>query len=219
MIVCDNKSTVGFMIRIDSNYPIEEIIEFCKESQNDTRPGAINMDFVEWESKPHTLLYLLYKEKRFDGPTNGYVICKKDNRIVCGQGFYASEINRMVCIASRSYTVPGINYYALQGDIKDFILDIVKENNMAGCFISMNEYNKRFVNGYTKINDPANFKTSFCDENGQWWTRKNRKITPPVAYHSPIILNHVKQWIVYHLWDFSYEIQLKAKLKTIEWND
>ena len=54
------------MIRIDSNYPIDEILQFCKESQNDDRNGSVNMDFVDWETKPHTLLYLLYKEKRFD---------------------------------------------------------------------------------------------------------------------------------------------------------
>jgi len=36
------------MIRIDSNYPIEEILQFCKESQNDIRPAAVNMDFVDW---------------------------------------------------------------------------------------------------------------------------------------------------------------------------
>jgi hypothetical protein len=88
---------------------------------------------------------------------------------------------------------------------------------MAGIFTSMNEYNKRFVDGYIKINDPANFKTSFCDENGQWWARKDRKITPCVAYHSPIKFNQIKQWIIYHLWDSSYEEQLVAKLKTLEW--
>lgn len=205
------------MIRIDSNYPIEEILEFCKESQNDKRPAAVNMDFVDWENKPHTLLYLLYKDKRFDGPANGYVICKKDGRIVCGQGFYVSEIDRMVYMGSRTYTVPGINCHALQGDLKDFIFDTARENGMAGIFTSMNEYNKRFVDGYIKINDPANFKTSFCDENGQWWARKDRKITPSVPYPSPIKLNYVKQWIIYHLWDSSYETQLKAKLKTLEW--
>jgi len=207
------------MIRIDSNYPIEEMLEFCKESQNDTRPGAVNMDFVDWENKPHTLLYLLYKEKRFDGPTNGYVMCKKEGRIVCGHGFYVSEIDRMVCMGCRTYTVPGINCHALQGDIKDFIFDIARENGMAGFFISMNEYNKRFVHGYNKINDPANFKTSFRDETGQWWARKDRKISPTVPCDFPINLKNVKQWIIYHLWDSSYENQLKAKLKTLEWID
>jgi hypothetical protein len=209
------------MIRIDSSYPIEEILEFCRESQDDPREGAANMDFIDWENKPHTLLHLLYKEKRFDGPANGYVIYKKDGRIICGQGFYASEIDRMVCMGSRSYTVQniGINCYAIHGDIKDFTFEVARENGMAGFFISMNEYNKRFVDGYNKINDPANFKTSFCDENGQWWARKDRKISPTVPYHSPIKLNHVKQWIIYHLWDPSYKDQLYANLKSLEWVD
>jgi len=90
---------------------------------------------------------------------------------------------------------------------------------MAGFFISMNEYNKRFVHGYNKINDPANFKTSFRDETGQWWARKDRKISPTVPCDFPINLKNVKQWIIYHLWDSSYETQLKKKLKTLEWID
>lgn len=207
------------MIRIDSSYPVDEIIEFCEESRDDSRDAAVNMDFVDWENKPHTLLYLLYKEKRFDGPTNGYVICKKDNRIVCGQGFYASEIDRMVCMGVRSYTVPGLNCYPLHGDIKDLTHDIARSNGMAGFFISMNEYNKRFVQGYNKINDPANFTTSFCDADGQWWSKKGRKIHPGTPYDAPIKLNYVKQWILYHLWDTSYESQLLAKLRTMEWVD
>jgi hypothetical protein len=90
---------------------------------------------------------------------------------------------------------------------------------MAGFFISLNEYNKRFVDGYNKINDPANFKKSFRDASGQWWARKDRKISPTVSYNSPIRLNHVKQWIIYHLWDSSYEPQLISTLKTLEYID
>jgi hypothetical protein len=32
-------------------------------------------------------------------------------------------------------------------------------------------------------------------------------------------LKNVKQWIIYHLWDSSYEEELNVKLKTLEWID
>jgi hypothetical protein len=70
------------LVRIDSSYPLEELIEFCKNAESDTRPGAKNMDYVDWENKPHTFLYLLYKEKRFDGEYGGYIICKENEQIM-----------------------------------------------------------------------------------------------------------------------------------------
>jgi hypothetical protein len=60
--------------RIDSSYPIQAMLVFCEESRGDLRGGANNMDPDDWENKPGTLLYLLYKEKRFDGFGNGYII-------------------------------------------------------------------------------------------------------------------------------------------------
>lgn len=204
------------MIRINSSYPIEEILQFCEEAQNDGRDGASNMDYVNWENKPHTLLYLLYKEKRFDGTASGYVIFKDEDRIVCGQGFYQSEIDRMVCCGVRSYTVPGINCSAMHGDIKDLAFDIARDAGMAGCFFSFNEYNKRYVDGYLRVNDPVNFTTSFCDENGQWWSRRGRKIHPHVAY-GPIRLKGTKQWIIYHLFEQKFEQELLLNLKKFDW--
>jgi hypothetical protein len=98
------------------------------------------------------------------------------------------------------------------------VFDIAREVGMAGCFFSFNEYNMRYVDGYVRLNDPANFKTSFCDENGQWWSKAGRKIHPFIP-HGPINLKHTKQWIIYHLWDSSHKEHLTAQLKSLEWNE
>lgn len=202
--------------RIDSSYPIDKLVDFCKGAESDARDAAHNMVFNDWENKPHTFLYLLYKEKRFDGPKNGYIICKENDKIICGQGFYLSDIDNMVCCGVRSYTILGENCVNTHGDIKDMVFDIAKEAGARGCFFSFNEYNKRYVDGYIKINDPCNFSTSYQDEQGQWWSKQGRKIHPFSAY-GPILLKGTKQWIIYHLWDQTQEQQLLEELRKMDY--
>lgn len=204
--------------RIDSNYPIEDLIHFCKQAENDHRPAAENMVYEDWENKPHTFLYLLYKEKRFDGPENGYLICKEDNTVICGQGFYLSEIQDMMCCGARSYTILGAHCAHIQGDMNDIVFDIARSVGVKGCFYSLNEYNMRFVDGYIKINDPNNFATSYQDDTGQWWSKPGRKIYPFFSY-GPILLKGTKQWIIYHLWDVNDQQSLLKDLRKIDWNE
>lgn len=204
--------------RIDSSYPIDDLIPFCKEAENDHRSGAENMVYHDWENKPHTFLYLLYKEKRFDGPDNGYLICKENNKIVCGNGFYLSEIDKMMCTAVRTYTVFGENCAHNQGDFNDIICDVARKVGARGIFFSVNEYNKRYLEGYAKINNPKNHPNSYRDETGQWWAKQGRRIYPNSSY-GPIRLKETKQWIVYHLLDMSEQELLLEELRKFDWNE
>ena len=104
--------------KIDSRYPIEKILPFCEESIGDARPGASNMNPADWENNKASFLYLLYIEKRYNGKGNGYIIYKKNDRILCGSGFSASDIDENIThLSSRSYTVPGIRLPRVQGAI------------------------------------------------------------------------------------------------------
>jgi hypothetical protein len=206
------------LVRIDSSYPLEELIEFCKNAESDTRPGAKNMDYVDWENKPHTFLYLLYKEKRFDGEYGGYIICKENEQIICGHGFYLSEIDKVICCGSRGYSLLGKNCANVHGDIKDMIYAYAKTSGAIGCFYSFNEYNKRYVDGYIKVNDPSNYISSYVDDDGQWWSKNGRKIHPHQSY-GPIRLKDTKQWIVYYLFNPSNQTYMLEQLKTIDWHE
>lgn len=204
--------------RIDSSYPIEDLKHFCKKAENDSRPATENMVYEDWETKPNTFLYLLYKEKRFDGPENGYFICKENGEIICGQGFYLSEIENMMCCGVRSYTILNSHCAHIQGDMNDLVFDIARSVGVKGCFYSLNEYNMRFVDGYVKINDPKNFPRSYQDDSGQWWSKLDRRIYPMTAY-GPIHLKGTKQWIIYHLFDRKDEPELLENLKKIDWKE
>jgi len=204
--------------RIDSSYPIQELLDFCEESRGDLRGGSGNMDPDDWENKPGSLLYLLYKEKRFDGFGNGYIICKENERIICGAGFYLSDIDKMVCFGVRSYTIPGANCSTTHGDIKDLVFDIAREEGLYGGFTSFNEYNKRYVDRFVKINDPSNIKNAYQDDTGQWWAKPGRKISPCKSY-GPVKLKETKQWIVYHLCNQDAETYVLNEFKKIDWKD
>jgi hypothetical protein len=204
------------LFKIDSSYPLEELAEFCKNADLDSRDGARNMEYNDWENKPHTFLYLLYKEKRFDGALNGYVICKENEQIICGQGYYLSEIDNMICCGVRSYTIPGKNCGNTHGDIKDMIYHEVSALGAAGCFLSFNEYNYENVARYVKVNDPSNYLTSYIDDDGQWWSRPGRKIHLHESY-GPIRLKDTKQWIIYHLFRPSDKISILEQLKNLDW--
>jgi hypothetical protein len=95
--------------KIDSSYPIEKILPFCEESLRDPRPGAENMSPVGWEKNKSSFLYLLYVEKRYNGNGNGYIIHKKDDKILSGSGFSVSDLDeKMTHLSSRCYTIQGI---------------------------------------------------------------------------------------------------------------
>lgn len=205
------------LFRIDSSYPIEELVEFCKNADLDSRDGARNMEYDDWENKPHTFLYLLYNEKRFDGESNGYVICKEDDRIICGAGFYLSdEIDNMICCGVRSYTLLGKNCSNTHGDIKDMVYDIAKASGSKGCFYSFNEHVKRYIDGYNRVNNPVNHISSYVDSSGQWWSKDGRKIHRQESY-GPIRLKDTKQWISYHLFNSIEQPFLLEQLKKMDW--
>jgi len=204
--------------KIDSSYPIEKIIAFCDEAIADTRPGAQNMSPIDWENNPSSFLYLLYCEKRYDGEGNGYVICEKDDKIICGSGFSASDIDeKMTHLSSRSYTIPGIRVPRIHGAIHDFAVDTSIEAGRYGAFSSLNEYNKRFVEGYLYLNDPKNHK-QYHVVDGKHYAKPGVRIHPMEAA-GPLRLKGTKQWITYMIWNESHRDVFLSTLTKIKWEE
>jgi hypothetical protein len=203
--------------KIDSTYPIEKILPFCEASLGDPRPGAQNMSPVGWEENTASFLYLLYKEKRYDGKGNGYVIYKKDDKIVIGNGFSVSDIDeKMTQANSRMYTVPGIPFPREQGAIFDFAVDTSMENGRFGIFSSVNEYNSRYHLGYVALNDPINNPGYFM-ENGRHFAKPGRRIHPGLQSAGPFCIRGVKQWIGYLIWNEAHRESFLQTLDSIRW--
>ena len=204
--------------RIDSNYPIEKILPFCESAIGDDRPGAQNMHPIDWEDNKGSFLYLLYKEKRYDGFGNGYIIATKDNRIVCGMGYSISDVDtKMIHINSRTYTIPDVRVPRVHGLIHDYVVDISREAGFHGSFSSLNEYNIKFVDGYIKINDPKTFKTYFFQD-GKHYAKTGVRIHP-MKKAGPVIIKGTKQWIMYQVWNEVHRESFLRTLDSIRWDE
>jgi hypothetical protein len=205
--------------KIDSTYPIEKILPFCEASLGDSRPGAQNMSPIGWEEDPASFLYLLYKEKRYDGKGNGYVIYKKDDKILSGNGFSVSDIDeKMTQTGSRTYTIPGIKMPRVHGALNDYAIEDSMENGRFGSFSSVNEYNVKYILGYIALNDPKNHPGYFM-ENGKHFAKPGVRIHPTIQSAGPLRIRGVKQWIGYLIWNESHRESFLKTLESIKWNE
>ena len=203
--------------KIDSSYPIDKILPFCKESIDDERPGARNMSPEDWARNPSSFLYLLYIEKRYDGPGNGYFIHERDGKILCGGGFSVSDIDdRMTHLSSRSYTIPGIRLPRVHGAIHDLSIDLSIEAGRAGAFSSLNEYNAHKIPGYIDINNPANHPNYFV-EDSKHYAKPGVRIHPDMKMLGPVKIRDSKQWIAYMIWDKSHEAKFLETMENLTW--
>ena len=205
--------------KIDSTYPIEKILPFCEASLGDPRPGAQNMSPIGWEENRSSFLYLLYNEKRYDGKGNGYVIYKKDDKILSGNGFSVSDIDeKMTQTGSRTYTVPGIKLPRVHGALNDYAIEDSMENGRFGSFSSVNEYNVKYILGYIALNDPKNHPGYFM-ENGKHFAKPGVRIYPTIQSAGPLRIRGVKQWIGYLIWNESHRESFLKTLESIKWED
>lgn len=189
---------------------------YCNEALSDPRPGAANMSPVNWETNTSSFLYLLYTEKRYDGPGNGYVIYEQNDRILCGGGFSVSDIDEnMTHLSSRSYSIPGVVLPRIHGEIQDLAVDISTEAGRFGAFSSANEYNLRFISGFEKINDPKSYST-YEFKDGKHYGKPGIRIHP-MSPAGPLRIKGTKQWILYTIWNEDYRESFVNTLKNIQW--
>lgn len=208
---------MNMLRRIDSSYPIDKLLPFCKHALSDSRPGAQNMSPVNWETNNASFLYLLYIEKRYDGNCNGYFIHERDNTILCGNGFSASDLDpKMTHLNSRCYTIPGVQLPRIHGEITDLIVDISIREGQQGAYTSFNDYNKRLVDGYMYINEPSSHKRYFM-ENGKHYARPGVRIHPMTKGKVPYLLKGTKQWIIYMIWEESYRETFESMMHNLRW--
>lgn len=195
--------------KVDSNYPIETMLKFCEQSIDDTHPAAENMDPVDWENKPHTLLYKIYKEKMYDNPKSGYYILQQKEVPKFGLGFVPSAVDENIALGStRFYVVPNVKNTMLWRATKaTFILsNIMEEIGYKGYFYTFNEYN--YTNGFMDlVRDGA-------DRAIKDGVRRHMKKLP-----YSIMYNYTEQYVIYHLYNDDYEQTFLNKMEQIKVKD
>jgi len=210
---------------IDSTFPLNIMLEFCKQSIGDKRPNAVNMDPIDWGTKPNTLLYLLYKEKRFDGPKSGYLIYINTNKIVAGMGFYPSDWDKNIFVQSRAYTVPGhlkglgVKNATLTNDLTWFMEDVTINAGYKGGCVSFEEYNKKLLDACIRINNPnkySNYKKVLVDGIVKEEYRDTGKRMREQKYAGVFKIKNILQHVMYYLYTPTYEEEFLEKLNTCQ---
>ena len=195
---------------VDSNnVDLNKLIVFCKDAIDDSIPGSVNLDTVNWENKPHTLLHTLIKEKRFNSESrSNYLLLEKGDHYIAGSGFYPLKNDHNVCILStRTYVIKTergklLNgYFLLPEQIK-----LAKELNYKSLILTFNEYNlwlKKSIHR-ASFNQSKFAGLKIPDSYKNW---------KPLDY--PVTIQYTKQWCLYQHLDDSYDNKFKQSMADI----
>jgi hypothetical protein len=176
-----------------------EILDFCKQAfEEKSQPSHVNMWHDNWENVKVTLPYILYKTDRFANDNGDmFVLLNDDNKILGMSGINVSDFDANVALGGvrtwldidfRGKFVIGKYFLPTQ-------LKWAKEHNMKAMALTFNDYNKKLIN---------NFKRS-------GFGIKKQRTVDSMFYNGhfyvdfPVIINHTKQWVVYHKIDEAYE--------------
>lgn len=176
----------------------EHIFNFCKRNYSD-EPIMQNYDVDDWKNKSNTLLYLLYKEKRFD--ECGYGIYIENDEMVAGSGMYRSEIHPDIfvfaCRTIKDKSYKGHDKTVMR-DIWAEQVKILKNKNALGIIITYDiSKEKRMFDLFEK--DPKLLESSRLINNGIP-ELQNLKILD-----KPVIIKETVQRVIYKFFDESME--------------
>ena len=174
------------------------------------------MDPIDWENKPHTFLYLLYKEKRFDGPKAGYAIYTEGKEIVAGMGWYPSDWDDNIYVQSRAYTIPGYlkNTSVKNAPLTNGLTWFIEDNTMlqgykGGC-TSVEAYNKKIIDTAIKLNTPNRYP--LYRKSGRIEYREPGVRMRQQKYAGKYNIKNTEQHVMYFLFDPTYEQEFIRKI-------
>jgi len=187
------------IIEVTSNTDIDLVIPFCKLADLDSRPAASNIKFTNWENAPNSLLYKIYIDKAYDGESSGYCIYQdsETEQYLFGSGYLPFVLDKNILVGgSRVYapidkSITGPQYHQY---LKDYPIRIALEHGYKGLCIYTNEYNKKIIRTIMFINDKKRVRY-----------KSNEKDPYPTKLVGPYNVNSVPQYVLYILFDTTYE--------------
>jgi len=176
------------VIRITSDYSIDDkLINFCKTSHFSDDPTAENMEFIDWENRPETLLNQIFIQRVYD--KGGYFCLERDGEYVAGCGYYPFEGDENIAVCPvRLYVTPDQGIFTghkLLQKIQQKTLEYVSKQNhkMLLCFV--NEHNMWRTKFLDKWKNPRkNYKSVFPGIPTKMYQHKvEYKFTPQWAFY------------------------------------
>jgi len=212
--------------RVTSKYPIEKLMDFCEAAKHDERPAAINIRPDNWENNPNTLLYCLYKDKRYDDRA-GYYIYRENGVILSGHGYYPFDEDPNIYVQSRLYSIPSHKKSLSKNTttsnmLGSHIADVALTQGYLGGIITLETYNSPLADKIVRITNPERYPNYYYDTdiiNGRACKVRHYKQldlrTQPMSKYGICNIKQTKQIVLYHLFDDSYRDELFKKLDNI----
>jgi hypothetical protein len=212
--------------RVTSKYPIEKLMDFCEAAKHDDRPAAINIRAENWENSPNTLLYCLYKDKRYDDRA-GYYIYRENGVILSGHGYYPFDEDPNIYVQSRLYSIPSHKKSLSKNTttsnmLGSHIADVALTQGYLGGIITLETYNSALADKIVRITNPERYPNYYYDTdiiNGIVCKVRHYKDldlrTQPMKKYGICNIKQTKQIVLYHLFDDSYRDELFKKLDSI----
>ncbi len=201
------------ILPVDSTFPMERMIEFCRKADDDQMPAAENMSVEDWEIKTNTLLYLIYKEKRFEQEKKArYKVIEVDGEIIAGGGYYPLSGDPNICLLStRTYTIPTARQRMWHAEflLPQNLEEIKTLNYKVGLFV-FNEYNLWLRKFIQRIDEGlgAVFGYEHASIYKGWESLKH-----------PITIQNTKQWGLYRILDPGYRDQFLKVMADLAYSE
>jgi len=212
--------------RVTSKYPIKKLMDFCEAAKHDGRPAAINIRADNWENNPNTLLYCLYKDKRYDDRA-GYYIYRENGVILSGHGYYPFDEDPNIYVQSRLYSIPSHKKSLSKNTttsnmLGSHIADVALTQGYLGGIITLETYNSPLADKIVRITNPERYPNYYYDTdiiNGTVCKVRHYKDldlrTQPMKKYGTCMIKEVKQIVLYHLFDEYYKDELFNRLDGI----
>lgn len=186
-------------VRIDSSsIDDNKLFDMCKTSEFSEDPTAENMQFLDWNNRPETLLHQNFKQKVYD--EGGYFVYEEGGVYLGGGGFYPFEGDvNIVVFPVRLYVIPTLgikkNMEVIQKLIA-YMTDVIKTTTeYRGSVFFVNDHNLWRLKSLKSMMDPT-----------------KRKLVPfpdlkMVTYDKQVRYKNTEQTAVYFDFDYndSYE--------------
>ena len=176
----------------------DQFFKFCKEASLQDDPASVNMWSDDWQSRPHTLPYILTNSDRYSKPNGEFFILMHLSEIVGCGGIYFSEFNPTFALAGcRTWMHHDYRNKSLP---RELLLPAqkqwAKDRNASAVGITFNEYNKNLINTWKR-------------------TRLGEHRLPRQPYHLfydnfnevefPVTIQYTKQWVIYEQLDPNFD--------------
>jgi GNAT superfamily N-acetyltransferase len=185
------------IVTFDNNIK-DQCFEFFRAASLHDDPAAVNMWAIDWQSKSHTLPYILTNNDRYSS-NNGefFLVTCQSNIIGCG-GVYFSEFDPTFALAGcRTWIQPAYRNKSLP---RELLLPAQKkwaqDRNASAVGLTFNDYNKNLINTWKR-------------------TRLGEHRAPRKSHHLfynnfnevefPVTIQYTKQWVIYERLDLTFQ--------------